>query len=270
VTTGNCLKPKNNPKGYAVTKVIAITGKGGTGKTAVAALLIRYLSKKGKFTLAVDADADTNLPETLGCENVKTIGDAKEFLQAEITKPRPDNPDMNKESILKSKVYEIIEEMPGYDLLVMGRPEGSGCYCYVNNLLRGIMDKLIVNYDVVVIDAEAGLEHFSRKIIRDIDDLIVVTDASRRGFRTAERIRELVSELDSNVGRIHVIANKVTDANREELIKLAGDLKLSLIGTIPLDPKIEEMDIKGIPLFEIPDDSVAAVEIEKIVQKLGY
>ncbi|MGB9928880.1 MAG: AAA family ATPase [Methanosarcina sp.] len=252
-----------------MTKVIAITGKGGTGKTAVAALLIRYLSKKGKLILAVDADADTNLPETLGCENAKTIGEAKEFLQAEITKPRPDNPDMNKESILKSKVYEIIEEMPGYDLLVMGRPEGSGCYCYVNNLLRGIMDKLIINYDVVVIDAEAGLEHFSRKIIRDIDELIVVTDASRRGVRTAERIRELVAELDSNIGRIHVIANKVTDANREELSKLAGDLKLNLIGMIPLDPKIEEMDIRGIPLFEISDDSVAAIEIEKIGQKLG-
>lgn len=256
--------------GYSVTKVIAITGKGGTGKTAVAALLIRSLSKKGKFLLAVDADADTNLPETLGCEDAKTIGDAKEYLQAEITKPRPDNPDMNKESVLKSKVYEIIEEMPGYDLLVMGRPEGSGCYCYVNNLLRGIMDKLIVNYEVVIIDAEAGLEHFSRKIIRDIDDLIVVTDASRRGFRTAERIHELVDELDSNVGKIHVIANKVTDANREELVKLAGDLKLNMIGMIPLDPKIEEMDIRGIPLFEIPDDSIAAIEIEKIVQKLGF
>jgi CO dehydrogenase maturation factor len=253
-----------------VTKVIAITGKGGTGKTAVAALLIRSLSKKGKFILAVDADADTNLPETLGCENVKTIGDAKESLQAEITNPRPDNPDMNKESILQSKVYEIIEEMPGYDLLVMGRPEGSGCYCYINNLLRGIMDKLIVNYDVIVIDAEAGLEHFSRKIIRDIDDLIVVTDASRRGFRTAERICELVVELDSNVGKIHVIANKVTDSNKDKLVKLAEDLKLSLIGMIPLDPVIEEMDIKGTPLFEISDDSVAARDIESIVQKLGF
>jgi len=253
-----------------VTKVIAITGKGGTGKTAVAALLIRSLSKKGKFILAVDADADTNLPETLGCENVKTIGDAKESLQAEITKPRPDNPDMNKESILKSKVYEIIEEMPGYDLLVMGRPEGSGCYCYINNLLRGIMDKLIANYDVIIIDAEAGLEHFSRKIIRDIDDLIVVTDASRRGFRTAERICELVVELDSNVGKIHVIANKVTDSNKDKLVKLAEDLKLSLIGMIPLDPVIEEMDIKGTPLFEISDDSVAAIEIESIVQKLEF
>jgi CO dehydrogenase maturation factor len=270
VTTGNRLGPKNNPKGYSVTKVIAITGKGGTGKTAVAALLIRSLSKKGKFILAVDADADTNLPETLGCENVKTIGDAKESLQAEITNPRPDNPDMNKESILQSKVYEIIEEMPGYDLLVMGRPEGSGCYCYINNLLRGIMDKLIVNYDVIVIDAEAGLEHFSRKIIRDIDDLIVVTDASRRGFRTAERICELVVELDSNVGKIHVIANKVTDSNKDKLVKLAEDLKLSLIGMIPLDPVIEEMDIKGTPLFEISDDSVAAIEIESIVQKLGF
>ncbi len=270
MTTGNRLGPKNNPKGYSVTKVIAITGKGGTGKTAVAALLIRSLSKKGKFILAVDADADTNLPETLGCENVKTIGDAKESLQAEITKPRPDNPDMNKESILKSKVYEIIEEMPGYDLLVMGRPEGSGCYCYINNLLRGIMDKLIANYDVIVIDAEAGLEHFSRKIIRDIDDLIVVTDTSRRGFRTAERICELVVELDSNVGKIHVIANKVTDSNKDKLVKLAEDLKLSLIGMIPLDPVIEEMDIKGTPLFEISDDSVAAIEIESIVQKLGF
>lgn len=270
MTTGNCLKPKNKQKGYSVTKVIAITGKGGTGKTAVSALLIRSLSKKGQFILAVDADADTNLPETLGCESVKTIGEAKEYLQAEITKPRPDNPDMNKESVLKSKVYEIIEEMPGYDLLVMGRPEGSGCYCYVNNLLRGIMDKLIVNYDVVIIDAEAGLEHFSRKIIRDIDDLIVVTDASRRGFRTAERIHELVNELDSKVGKIHVIANKVTDTNHEKLVKLADDLKLNLIGMVPLDPKIEEMDIKGIPLFEITDDSVAAIEVEKIVQKLGF
>ena len=144
---------------YCVTKTIAITGKGGTGKTAVSALMIRSLSKKGKSILAVDADADTNLPETLGCDTVKTVGDAKEALQAEITKPRPDNPDMNKESILKSKVYEIIEEMPGYDLLVMGRPEGSGCYCYVNNLLRGIIDKLVMNYEVVIIDAEAGLEH---------------------------------------------------------------------------------------------------------------
>ena len=247
-------KTEKQTKGYSVTKVIAITGKGGTGKTAVSALLIRSLSRKGQFILAVDADADTNLPETLGCESVKTIGEAKEFLQAEITKPRPDNPDMNKESVLKSKVYEIIEEMPGYDLLVMGRPEGSGCYCYVNNLLRGIMDKLIVNYDVVIIDAEAGLEHFSRKIIRDIDDLIVVTDASRRGFRTAERIHELVNELDSKVGKIHVIANKVTDTNHEKLVKLADDLKLNLIGMVPLDPKIEEMDIKGIPLFEITDD----------------
>jgi len=113
------------------------------------------------------------------------------------------------------------------------------------------------------------LSHFSRKIIRDIDDLIVVTDASRRGIRTAERIRELVGELDSNIGRIHVIANKVTDANHEALVKLAGELNLDIIGMIPLDPKIEEMDIKGIPLFEIPDDSIAAVEIENIVKKLG-
>ena len=255
--------------GYSVTKIIAITGKGGTGKTAVAALLIRYLCKNDKFLLAVDADADTNLPETLGCEVKQTIGDAKEFLQEVATNPRPDQPDTNKVSLMQSKIYEIIEEMPCYDLLVMGRPEGSGCYCYVNNLLRGIMDKLVQNYDVVVMDTEAGLEHFSRKIVRDIDSLIVVTDASRRGFRTAERIRELVDELEANVKNVYVIANKVTDVNRDQIEKLAGDLGLDLIGMVPLDPKVEELDIGGIPLSELPDDSIAVREVENIAKKLG-
>jgi len=255
--------------GYSVTKIIAITGKGGTGKTAVAALLIRYLCKNKKFLLAVDADADTNLPETLGCEVEHTIGDAKEFLQEIATNPRPEHPDTNKESLLQSKIYEIIEEMPCYDLLVMGRPEGAGCYCYVNNLLRGIMDKLVQNYDFVVMDTEAGLEHFSRKIVRDIDSLLVVTDASRRGFRTAERIRELVAELEVNIKEVHVLANKVTDANQGKIEKLAGDLGLELIGMVPLDPKVEELDIGGIPLSKLPDDSIAAEEVAKIAKKLG-
>jgi len=249
-----------------VAKIIAVTGKGGTGKTATTSLLIRHLTRGDKVVLAVDADPDTNLPETLGCEPDKTIGDIKEYMHDE-----RDNlpPDINKESILEGKLYEILEEMPGYDLLVMGRPEGSGCYCYVNNLLRGIMDKLVSNYDVLIIDAEAGLEHFSRKIFRTVDDLIVVTDGSRRGLRTAERIRELVGELETDVSNIYVIANKVTDANRERISGTAEELGLELIGMIPVDDMIVERDLAGEPLFDLPDESVAVQEVEKIAQKLG-
>ncbi|MEA1984828.1 MAG: AAA family ATPase [Euryarchaeota archaeon] len=249
-----------------MTKVIAVTGKGGTGKTAITALLIRHLARRDKDILAIDADPDTNLPETLGCELEKTIGDMKQFMLTE-----RDNlpPDINKESIFESKIYEIINEMSDYDLLVMGRPEGSGCYCYVNNLLRGIMDRFITNYDIVILDTEAGLEHFSRKIIRDVDDLLVVTDGSRRGLRTAERIRELTEELETNVRNIYVIANKVTDTNREQIANLARELDLKLIGTVPVDRMIEERDLAGEPLFDLPDGSVAVQEVERIAKELG-
>jgi len=249
-----------------VARIIAVTGKGGTGKTATSALLIRHLAKGNKVILAVDADPDTNLPETLGCEVSKTIGDIKEFMHSE-----RDNlpPDTNKESVLKSKLYEIIEEMPKYDLLVMGRPEGAGCYCYVNNLLRGIMDKLVDNYDILIIDAEAGLEHFSRRIFRKVDDLIVVTDGSRRGLGTAERIRELVDEMKTDVSNIYVIANKVTETNREMIANTAKELGLQLIGMIPVDEMVIQRDLAGEPLFNLPDDSAAVMEVERIAVKLG-
>lgn len=249
-----------------MTKIIAITGKGGTGKTAITTLLMRHLTKSDKIVLAIDADPDTNLPETLGCEADRTIGDIKEYMMNE-----RDNmpPDINKESIFESKIYETLNELPDYDLLVMGRPEGSGCYCYVNNLLRGIMDRLTENYDVVIMDMEAGLEHFSRKTIRNIDDLLVVTDGSRRGMRTAERISELVHELETDVRNIHVVANKVTEENKEQIQKTANELGLKLIGLVPTDEKIAERDLAGEALYDLPEDSKAVIEVERIAAKLG-
>ncbi|MFW5987536.1 MAG: AAA family ATPase [Methanohalophilus sp.] len=249
-----------------MTKIIAITGKGGTGKTAITALLMRQLTKSDKVVLAIDADPDTNLPETLGCEADRTIGDIKEYMMNE-----RDNmpPDINKESIFESKIYETLNELPDYDLLVMGRPEGSGCYCYVNNLLRGIMDRLTENYDVVIMDMEAGLEHFSRKTIRNIDDLLVVTDGSRRGMRTAERISELVHELETDVRNIHVVANKVTEDNKEQIQKTANELGLKLIGLVPTDEMIAERDLAGEALYDLPEDSKAVIEVERIAAKLG-
>lgn len=249
-----------------MTRIIAVTGKGGTGKTAITAMLMRHLVKDDNLVLAVDADPDTNLPEALGCKVDHTLGEMREFMLNE-----RDNlpPDTNKESVLESKVYEAINEMDGYDLLVMGRPEGSGCYCYVNNLLRGIMTRLITNYDVVIIDTEAGLEHFSRKLIPEIDELIVVTDGSRRGMQTGKRIRQLVDELETKVRNVYVVANKVTESNRELIEQNAKDLDLRLIGAVPVDKVIEERDLKGLPLFDLPDDSVAIKEIDKIANDLN-
>lgn len=248
-----------------MTTVIAITGKGGTGKTAVAALLIRYLTKGNKVVLAIDADPDTNLPETLGCDSEKTLGDVREFILND-----RDNlpPDINKESIFESRIYEVLVEMPRYDLLVMGRSEGASCYCYINNLLRSVMERLVKNYDTIIIDTAAGLEHFSRKTIRNVDDLIVVTDGSRRGLRTAERIHKLVDEVEIEVGNIYVVANKVTIDNKEKLIELAKELNLQLIGMVPLDEKIAELDLKGESLVSLPEDSPAMIEVEKIAKKL--
>lgn len=247
-------------------KIIAITGKGGTGKTAVAGMLIRHLARRGKTLLAIDADPDSNLPDVLGVKIDKTIGDMREFMLQERDKMAPDT---NKERLLESKIYEILTEMPEYDLLVMGRPEGSGCYCFANNLLRGIMDKILKNYDLTIIDTAAGLEHLSRRIIRDVDELLVVTDGSRRGLQTAERIRELAKSLNLNIKKMHVIANKVTPENRGQIEEYTKKLNMDLAGIIPFDENIAKFDLEGRPLSELPEESAALHGVGEIVKKMG-
>ncbi|MDW7774862.1 MAG: AAA family ATPase [Methanosarcinales archaeon] len=246
--------------------VIAITGKGGTGKTAVTAMFIRSLVKRDKTILAIDADPDTNLPGALGDEVEETVGDQREFLLEE-----RDNlpPDTDKERLLESKIYSVLAERHGYDLLVMGRPEGVGCYCFANNMLRGIMDRVVKNYDLTIIDTAAGLEHLSRGIIRDVDELVVVTDGSRRGLQTAERIRDLVKELDLKIKKMHVILNKVTPQNRERLNEYAQELGLEVAGMVPFDDEIARFDLNGKPLIELPSTSPAVIEMENIIMKLG-
>ncbi|MDD4093825.1 MAG: AAA family ATPase [Methanothrix sp.] len=250
-------------------KVIAITGKGGTGKTAVTAMLIRYLVKnsgKKYRMLVIDADADANLADALGVTVGKTIGDMREFMQqARFTT----SPDTDKQVLFESKLFEILIEEEGYDLLVMGKPEGSGCYCFVNNLLRAVMDKTTANYDLVIIDTPAGLEHFSRKTIPDLDDLIVVTDESRRGLTTGERIRDTAKEIDLKYKDLHVIVNKVTPGRREKVLENAKGIGLSVIGTIPYDESLAKFDLVGDPLMGLPDDSPAVLEMVQVVGKLG-
>jgi len=248
-----------------MTTKIAITGKGGTGKTALAALLIRHIVRTDMdhVLLAVDADSDTNLPEALGETVEMTVGDIRETAIEGLP------PDADKMQVLESKIYEVLIEKPRYDLLVMGRPDGPGCYCYANNLLRGIMDKVTENYGIVVIDTAAGMEHLSRRIIRNLDYLLVVTDGSRKGLSTAERIRDLVGELDLGFKQIYVVLNKVTPANRDSLTKHASELGFAIAGTIPFDTMLAEYDLEGLALVDLPDESEAVVETGRIAELIG-
>jgi CO dehydrogenase maturation factor len=250
-------------------KIIAVTGKGGTGKTAVTAMLIRYLvktSEKKYRMLVIDADADANLADALGVSAEKTIGDMREFMQqSRYSTP----PDTDKQVLFESKLFEILLEEDGFDLLVMGKPEGSGCYCFVNNLLRGIMDKTTANYDLVIIDTPAGLEHFSRKTIPDLDDLIVVTDESRRGLTTGERIRDLAGEIELKYKNLYVVVNKVTAGRKEKVLENASSLGLKVIGTIPYDESLAKFDLVGDPLMGLPDDSAAVMEMTQVAGALG-
>ena len=250
-------------------KVIAVTGKGGTGKTAVTAMLIRHLVKnsgKKYRMLVIDADADANLADALGVRVGKTIGDMREFMQQSRFTTSPDT---DKQVLFESKLFEILLEEEGYDLLVMGKPEGSGCYCFVNNLLRGVMDKTTANYDLIIIDTPAGLEHFSRKTIPDLDDLIVVTDESRRGLTTGERIRDLAGEIELKYKDLFVIVNKVTIERKEKVLDNARELGLKVIGIIPYDESLARFDLVGDPLMGLPDDSPAVKEMVQVVEALG-
>ncbi len=235
--------------------VIAVAGKGGTGKTLVSALLINFISEKTSSLLAVDADPDSNLPEALGVadEIRKTLGDIRELFQVS----RDEMGTMNKEQWLEGKIYaEAICECPRYDLLVMGRPEGEGCYCFANSLLRGVLKRLMRHYDYIVIDTEAGLEHFSRKTIDSADYIIIVTDMSRKGLATAKRIKELAEELKLNFRKIFLIANRITSREAEETIrKFADEEGIELLAVLPYDENVAEVDLRGDPVTEIDHNS---------------
>ena len=172
-----------------MTNSIALAGKGGTGKTTIACLVVRYLVENGKIpVLAVDADANSNLNEVLGLEVKETLGDAREEMKKGVSGG------MTKDVFIEMKLQKAVVETPGLDLIVMGRPEGPGCYCAANTLLSSYLDKLIENYKYVVIDNEAGMEHISRLTTKNIDILLVVSDPTRRWIQTAARIFELTDK----------------------------------------------------------------------------
>ena len=243
--------------------VIAMAGKGGTGKTTIAALIVRIIKeKKLGSVLAVDADPNSNLAEALGVERKETIGEILDNIAAN---PNKIPAGMPKDRFIEYKVQTSISEGDNFDVLTMGRPEGPGCYCYVNNVLRDVMGKLIKDYQYVIIDNEAGLEHLSRRTTRRADALVVISDASVVGLKAANRIRELTKELDLKIKKEFLIINSFDKDIAKEKIK---DFKLDYLGFIPFDEKIEKISLNGNSLMGLDEDAISLNALRKIGENI--
>ena len=236
--------------------VIAFAGKGGTGKTSLAGLTIKYLiSKKRGPILAVDADSNACLNEALGVSIHATIGRLREE-SLQVVRDGGERPGgMSMEQLFDYQVQQSIIESKGFDLLVMGRPEGPGCYCAANNIIRKYTDMLSEKYPYVVIDNEAGMEHISRRTTHKIDLLIIVSDSTVKGVKTAKRINELVDELHLDVDRRVLVINRVVGQEGEVLKKMAKGFGINIAGFVPQDEKIFEFDLEGRPVIDIPEDA---------------
>ena len=247
---------------------IAVSGKGGTGKTTIAALIIRYLLRKNlKPVLAVDADPNANLGDALGVRVENTVGKVldnflkdKESLAMGVVK----------ESLIDYKLSEILVEEKGFDLLSMGQGEGPGCYCYPNTIVRNYIEKLASNYKYVVIDNEAGMEHISRRTNGNLDVLLLVSDPSLKGIRTCKKLEDLVNKLGLNVKKLYLILNRVVNGIPPQVVEELGRLKLSLLEVIPEDKNIMDYELKGIPMLNLEDNSLSVMKINDTMVKIFY
>ena len=252
--------------------VIAVAGKGGVGKTTLCGLLIQYLceQKKGPI-LAVDADANSNLNEVLGVEVEATLGDIREEIaRAETAKENPIPAGVSKADYAEFKFNSALIEDDDFDMLVMGRTQGKGCYCFVNGLLQAQLAKLQNNYPYMVVDNEAGMEHISRGILPSMETAILVSDCSRRGVQAVGRIAELIKECEMKPSRVGLIINRAPKAELNpgilEEIQKQG---LDLIGVVPQDEAVYEYDCDGKPTVTLPEDNPMRKAAFEIFDKLG-
>jgi len=251
-----------------MTKVIALAGKGGTGKTTVAALLIRSLIRRGASPiLAIDADPATNLHLALGLPDPATVGDLREEMKAEAGKGTL-GVAISRQDFVDREVRMALEEGDQVDLIAMGRPEGQGCYCAVNHLLRQTLDDVGRGYAYIVVDNEAGMEHISRRTTRDVDLLLVVTDPTVRGVRTAQTIAEMSNEVDVRVRRRMLVLNRVAGDLPTELEAAIAATGLEVAARPPADAQVADLDARGQPLLRLNGSSPAAAAIDALAERI--
>jgi len=247
-----------------MTTTIALAGKGGTGKTTVSAMIIKYLIKKGKSPiLAIDADPSANLNMVLGVDLDVTIGGIREDMLKQVQGSQAVTGaargtiagGMSKHDYLDYEIHSSLIESERFDLLAMGRSEGPGCYCAVNHTLRDILDKLSDNYPYVVMDNEAGMEHLSRRTTQDVQHLFIISDATLRGVVAAERIAELKDELNIKVENSYFILNRVPGEIPAPLQEKINQMQVPFLGPIPMDESVMKYDFSGKPLIELEDES---------------
>ena len=246
---------------------IAVAGKGGTGKTTVSALMIRILieNKKGSV-LALDADPNSNLNEMLGVKVTGTVGELVEnFKKDGAALPKG----MYKDQMVEMNLHQSVIESRGFDLLIMGRGEGPGCYCAANNLFRRYIDMLQKNYSYVVMDNEAGMEHISRKTTNNVNFLFLISDPSMRGILTAARLRDLAKELKINAEKVFLIVNRINGNLDLKLKEYILEQKFEILGLINSDEAISDIELSGKSIFDLPDNSISLNQVKEIIKKLS-
>ena len=251
--------------------ILAVAGKGGTGKTTICGMLIDWLCSHGRGpVLAVDADANSNLNEVLGVEVEHTLGEIRELIAgAENAEVNPIPASVSKKEFMDAKFQSALIEEDDFDMLVMGRTQGKGCYCFVNDLLSAEIRRIKDAYKYMVVDNEAGMEHISRGVLPSVNCIVLVSDCSRRGIQAAARIAELVKENDLGVDKAGLIVNRAPEGKLDpgvvEEIEKHG---LELLGVVPQDQTVYEYDCAGKPTAYLPDDSPARAAVNKIAESI--
>ncbi len=249
---------------------IAVAGKGGVGKTTTCGMLIDYLCKKNQGpVLVVDADANSNLNEVLGVEVETSLGAIREEMaQAELKGSIPAG--MTKADYANFKFNSALIEEDDFDMLVMGRTQGKGCYCYVNGVLKTLVDKYAKNYSYVVMDNEAGLEHVARGTLPHVDTMLLISDCSRRGIQAVARVAEMIDEMELKPGRIGLIVNRAPEGVLDDGVKAEIEKHgLNLIGVLPQDEGVYRCDCNGEPSAKLPESNPVKVALKGIMQSIG-
>jgi CO dehydrogenase maturation factor len=255
-----------------MTYSVAFAGKGGVGKTTTCGLFINHLAGAGKGPiLAVDADPNSNLNEVLGVDIELTLGDLREEIaRAEMADPSPIPIGMSKQEYATYKFGDALVEEDNFDMLVMGRTQSKGCYCFVNDILREQIRKYYLNYAYMVVDNEAGLEHISRGVLPPVDLILLVSDCSRRGIQAVGRIAAMIRDLDLKAKETLLIVNRAPEGTLNDGIKTEIERQnLKLLGVLPQDDLVYQYDAEGKPLIALPNDAPVKAALEPLIAKLN-